>query len=192
MQFMKEGLVTVGIALVLWIVGRALWLRGPGHRRGVHTTPGHELFLLLVVCYVAGVLAVVIVPVPMTRYADPALAGNNFKFFRSISTTIDLMREHPEDLLRHDTANLGGNILMFIPAGFLLPFFFMRLRGFFRTAFAAALISALIEVAQLLSRHFGVSRSVDVDDVVLNTAGACVGYMIYRWWSSRSNQRSRI
>jgi glycopeptide antibiotics resistance protein len=185
MQFLKEGIVTVGVAIVMWVICRGLWLRGPGRKRNSYTTSAHELLLLLVVCYIAGVLAIVIVPVAATRVVHPGVPPNNFTPLRTIRETIDAIFLYPDDLIRHDTANLGGNILLFIPAGFLLPFFFARLRTFVRTALAAALLSAMIELTQLLSRKIGVVRTVDVDDVILNTLGACVGYVIWRWWRSR-------
>lgn len=64
--------------------------------------------------------------------------------------------------------NLLGNMVMFLPVGFLLPLA-VRLR--FRTAVAScAVLSAMIELVQLL-----MSRSLDVDDVLLNTLGGAVG-----------------
>lgn len=72
--------------------------------------------------------------------------------------------------------NIGGNILAFVPFGFLWP----RYRGhdkFFRTLLASAALSAFIEVVQWL---LGVGV-MDIDDLILNTLGGIIGYLILRF-----------
>jgi hypothetical protein len=64
--------------------------------------------------------------------------------------------------------NLIGNVAMFMPIGFLLPLA-SRLR-FTPTVAVCALMSALVELQQLTA-----ARSLDVDDVLLNTVGGAVG-----------------
>lgn len=71
--------------------------------------------------------------------------------------------------------NVIGNTAMFIPSGILLPILYKRLDGFFKTLAAGASISLGIEVLQL---PFSV-RSTDVDDLILNTLGAAIGYGIF-------------
>lgn len=64
--------------------------------------------------------------------------------------------------------NLLGNIIMFVPVGLLMPLS-SRLR--FREAVGACLaLSSMVEILQL-----ALGRSVDVDDVLLNTFGGAVG-----------------
>jgi glycopeptide antibiotics resistance protein len=69
-----------------------------------------------------------------------------------------------------------GNFVMLLPLGIYLPLLYKRLRGFFPVLLVSMLSSILIEFFQLVTRY----RSADIDDVLLNTAGACVGYIIYR------------
>lgn len=71
--------------------------------------------------------------------------------------------------------NLAGNVLLFVPFGFLLPASFPRRRSFLLTAGAAAALSFLYEVMQLV---FGFG-SFDVDDLLLNTAGGLIGYGLF-------------
>ncbi|WP_046174213.1 VanZ family protein [Domibacillus indicus] len=71
--------------------------------------------------------------------------------------------------------NLAGNVLLFVPLGFFLPWLFQRCRGFFRTAGAAAAVSCFYEIVQLL---FGFG-SLDIDDLLLNTAGGMIGYGLF-------------
>lgn len=64
--------------------------------------------------------------------------------------------------------NLVGNVLMFMPVGFLIP---LATRSGFRRALAACVaISVAVELLQLT-----LARSFDVDDVLLNTIGGGLG-----------------
>lgn len=71
--------------------------------------------------------------------------------------------------------NLFGNILIFIPFGYLLPGAFYRYRNFF-CFFAGTFLFVLgIEVFQLFSA-FG---AFDVDDLILNCFGGLIGYVAF-------------
>lgn len=72
--------------------------------------------------------------------------------------------------------NLAGNVLLFIPLGYFLPLLWKGLRKWWRTWIAVILIVLAVELTQL----FTLRGSFDVDDLILNLAGAAVGYMIYR------------
>lgn len=66
---------------------------------------------------------------------------------------------------------LGLNALLFVPLGFLLPILWRRYRSWKRIALIGFLISLSIEILQLFSFRF-----TDVDDLILNTFGAFIGY----------------
>jgi glycopeptide antibiotics resistance protein len=76
-------------------------------------------------------------------------------------------------------ANFVGNIIMFIPLGFLLPLIASKFDDVKRLIFTAALLSISIEMLQFISISFGTYRFVDIDDVMLNTFGAFVGYLVF-------------
>jgi len=69
---------------------------------------------------------------------------------------------------------LVGNLVGFAPLGLFLPILFTKQRKF--TVFLATTISVLVclELAQL----FTMRGSFDIDDIILNTAGACIGFWI--------------
>jgi len=70
--------------------------------------------------------------------------------------------------------NLLGNIGVFIPFGILLPLVFGNKYIKLLIIFESGLI--LLETLQLLTRR----GSFDVDDLILNTTGALIGYLIYK------------
>ena len=71
--------------------------------------------------------------------------------------------------------NLIGNIVVFIPYGFLFPYVMKWGRYFFVMLFNAFLFVLGIEIFQLFSA-FG---AFDVDDILLNCFGAVIGYLLY-------------
>ena len=81
--------------------------------------------------------------------------------------------------------NLAGNVAVFVPFGILLPWMDRKYGGFFRMLFNAFLFTSGIELFQLLS-GFG---AFDVDDILLNCAGAAMGWIIWRLASGRRARR---
>lgn len=78
-------------------------------------------------------------------------------------------------LAGHAVINLAGNVVMFVPLGILLPACFAPLRRFGRCMAAAAAVILAVELAQL----FTLLGVCDVDDLLLNTAGAAAGWLLY-------------
>ena len=71
-------------------------------------------------------------------------------------------------------ANLFGNILIFVPYGFFISIASTR-RGFFQTLFYSFALSLGVEIFQLFARV----GSFDVDDLLLNTLGGVLGYILF-------------
>ena len=71
-------------------------------------------------------------------------------------------------------ANLFGNILIFVPYGFFVSMA-GRTRGFFKTFFFSMFLSLVVETVQLVTRV----GSFDVDDILLNTIGGVLGYILF-------------
>lgn len=72
--------------------------------------------------------------------------------------------------------NLVGNVLLFVPIGIYLPYYCKKLTNIWRFSVATILIIFTVEMVQLLSMR----GRFDIDDVILNTCGALVGYIIWR------------
>jgi len=79
--------------------------------------------------------------------------------------------------LAHALENLLGNIIGFCPLGFLLPSFSKRCRMYwYNTVMSGYLLSFGVEAIQLIFR----AGSCDVDDIILNTLGTALGYVLFR------------
>ncbi|MCZ0702433.1 glycopeptide antibiotics resistance protein [Natronobacillus azotifigens] len=73
------------------------------------------------------------------------------------------------------------NFILLLPLGFYLPLLFQRFRKLKFTIFAAFILTTSIETIQLLMRlTIGSLRTFNVDDIILNTSGAILGYFLYK------------
>lgn len=71
--------------------------------------------------------------------------------------------------------NLLGNIFCFVPFGAILPILYRRARNFFLTFLLSFGFSFFVELIQLLTK----TGSFDVDDLLLNTIGGVMGFLIF-------------
>lgn len=109
----------------------------------------------------------------------------NFTLFKTIRMYIDY------SYMLNSFENLVGNIVVFIPFGFLLPYVLKWGRNFWVMLINAFLFVLGIEVFQLFSA-FG---AFDVDDILLNCLGAVLGYLFYliyeivkRWYHNKKRR----
>lgn len=68
------------------------------------------------------------------------------------------------------------NVLLFIPFGFLMPLTSKKLSKYKRVFVSTLIISVCIEVCQYIFR----CGKTEVDDVILNAAGASAGFLFYK------------
>jgi glycopeptide antibiotics resistance protein len=83
--------------------------------------------------------------------------------------------------LNATVVNIVGNILAFVPMGFLVPIVFNRINKFKNIAILVLMVTISIEVTQFI---IGVG-TCDVDDVILNWIGGMIGFYIYNFTLSK-------
>ena len=79
--------------------------------------------------------------------------------------------------------NIVGNMVAFMPFGFFLPIISRRSRKWYNTVSIGLIFSLILETLQLIFKV----GSFDVDDMLLNTVGAGLGFLVYR-----TVQRTRV
>ena len=72
--------------------------------------------------------------------------------------------------------NLLGNLILYLPFGGFLPLIFSKLRSFKKTICISLAVIFLAELSQMLFIY----GRFDVDDIILNTSGAAIGYLIWK------------
>ncbi|MFE1377491.1 VanZ family protein [Streptomyces sp. NPDC058740] len=163
-------------------------------RRG----PGRFVRALVALTALAGMVAFAVVLARLTLEASPASASlthSNLTPGRSIEAYLS------RPAFRDTVKQLGGNVLLGVPFGILLPLLSRRARGFLRVALLTAATMLLVELVQ---GALVTGRAFDIDDVLLNTTGALIGYVTVgrrlgravhprtrpRWWRRRQARAS--
>lgn len=112
--------------------------------------------------------------------ASEALTHTNLHPGRSLRAYLD----QPE--LRDAAKQIGGNLILGIPFGVLVPVVAPRTRGVLRVLLLTAVVMLLVEFAQ---GAMITGRAFDIDDVILNTTGALIGYVLLGRRLSRAVHR---
>ena len=71
--------------------------------------------------------------------------------------------------------NVVGNTILFIPFGIFVTHY-VKNNKIYLTMFLTFLVSCSIEFAQSI-----IGRTADIDDIILNTTGGVIGYLIYNF-----------
>ena len=100
--------------------------------------------------------------------------GFNFVPFRSIAEQVGFIFDGVD--VARNSIYLIGNLIGFAPLGFFLPVLFARQRRFAIFIVTVVVALACLELAQLLTMR----GSFDIDDIILNTAGALLGFWVTR------------
>ncbi|CAM3146254.1 hypothetical protein PASE110613_17825 [Paenibacillus sediminis] len=139
-----------------------------------------HLVIIITTIYLFGLIAVTIFPVPidskiMVEYKKQGFGASiNFVPFRSIMGSLN------HSYFMVGLRNVLGNLLLLLPFGILIGY--KRLNKSMIINIGIGLASSIvIELAQwvLTDRYFIFPRSVDIDDLILNTIGFTFGYLIY-------------
>ncbi|WP_413366536.1 VanZ family protein [Lysinibacillus sp. 3P01SB] len=90
-------------------------------------------------------------------------------------------------LLTIDAATFILNIIMLVPLGMYLPLLSSKFQSVKKAASMGLYISLSFEFTQLLMRIiFGNGRSTDINDLLANTLGAVIGFLLIRELSKKS------
>ena len=114
--------------------------------------------------------------IPGLSYRQMLQENINLKPFYTIDNYLNVIFHYPQSYyFRHCIINLFGNILLFIPAGWLLPQLFQCMRKFLLFFLTCAIFLFFIEFLQL----FALLGSFDIDDIILNIFGMMIGYTLF-------------
>lgn len=176
-RFIKPILVIIAVAMFAWIL---FWyiinISKKKHDRKI--TFKSELILFLFYIYTISVLTLTVIPLPFTRFKFTRGGINIIPVINTITDFRDTFSHHEIVSTEHSLQNLIGNIILFIPLGIFLPVLSYRYRTLANVTILALICSTSIELVQLIERLFEIYRYVDIDDVILNTLGAILGFII--------------
>jgi Glycopeptide antibiotics resistance protein len=183
-SFVAPTLLVCVIVAPCWLGVRILRLRSLGRKVSLR----REALLLAFVVYLAALAAVTLTPNHSSRYdADPTM-GIDLR--PSLASVACIGPNMPRGSTAHSfcVRNARGNFLLFFPLGILIPVVWRRFR-FGRALGIAVGVSCSIELAQYVS-HAWVHRTADINDVILNSAGAGLGLLLVLLLRMRPRARS--
>lgn len=160
--YLLEFCVIIGVILPFYLILRKPWKK----------EPEREIALAVFILFMIGLLALALqgryqMPSRMLELARERIAervGINLVPFRSIQSYF--IHYSLDGFL----VNFVGNIVMFMPWGFGLTLLWKKNQKLWRVVLYSLGLTVLIETVQLF-----IGRSVDVDDLILNFAGGCLG-----------------
>ncbi len=145
------------------------------------------LILYSFVLYLLTIYLLVVLPLP--AIADVHTSYTEMLNLVPFMFVADFVKESPLVLSKSATwlSALGDstfyvpafNVLMLIPFGMYLRYYFTC--SFKKTALLTALLSLFFELTQLSGLYFmysGPYRLGDIDDIIQNTSGGCIGYAL--------------
>ena len=132
------------------------------------------LFFFLLYMFVLTDLLLFSFRTPATQ--NPQISSSDYIQNRTNLTLLKTIKLYLRSANSISVVNILGNIVAFIPMGLFAGIPFKKKRDIFLCAITIALISLLFETIQLL---FMVG-SFDVDDILLNTIGGVIGFLIIR------------
>ncbi len=184
--YIYEMLPLALVALAVLFLCRG-WRKRRLKARGLASGGGREVLLALFVAFCAGLAALTLFPAGFWNLATHLRYGGLWSGFRTWPEIVARLELLPEMLTPFQEITrafrtgldiqqfmLVGNIVMFVPLGFF-PALLWRNWRWWKSVLVGFCASFTIEFTQ-----FFIGRFTDIDDVILNTTGALVGYWLYR------------
>jgi len=164
--------VLSAIVVPCWLVFRIYRLRAAESPFSI----SREILLLTFVVYLSGLVVATLLANHNSRLAAEAAMGIDLRPNLGSLTCSSALLPNGSTARAFCLHNAKGNVMLFFPLGILLPLVWRRLR-FWRVIGIAVALSVSIEIIQYFSRAWS-NRSVDVNDVILNVVGACLGLVL--------------
>ena len=123
---------------------------------------------------------------PGADYAELLRTNMNLVPFHTIGNYWKVVLQWELDpLFFHCLVNLVGNVVLFIPIGYFLPWLWPGMRHFGVFLLTCTLSVMAVELLQLVT----LLGCLDVDDLILNLYGMLAGYVIYAIQKNRKNSK---
>ena len=181
LEYFFQMLPCMGIALMIFLLLRP-WRRGRLARLGLSSGPAREGALLLFVMFAAGLAALTLFPAYFwTAGHWRGVLDGTQPLFQPVDLQVQLQTIQLEPFREIFRAVRGpwvmflvvANVGIFSPVGFFTALLWRRPR-WWRSLLAGFCASFTIELIQ-----FFIGRSTDIDDLILNTAGALAGFWVF-------------
>lgn len=183
LRYVVQMLPMCLLALVVFLIVRPARL-GRLKAHGLVSGAPREIVLCLFVLFCAGLAALTLFPAnfwsgtgflqnPLSYYPTWEQTMSSLAYLPNMLTPFQEIRRALDHMSYWGLFMLLGNIIMFMPIGFF-PALLWRKWRWRKSLLTGFCTSTAIEFIQ-----FFIGRSTDIDDVILNTAGALIGFWIF-------------
>lgn len=188
-MYLINGSVFIMFGVILYLVGRCI-LIGIKYKRTKKVLWLKEIIGFLFAVYICMVVSVTLFPFPIgfdARSIEDVYQSINVIPLKSIIYNISQIGiaydGDVQFMIGLIVRNVGGNILLLMPLGFLAPMLWDKFRHFKNVVLLGFGVSFSIEFFQFFESSVGGwwGRITDIDDVICNVLGAIIGYVIYRF-----------
>ncbi|PFV19611.1 hypothetical protein COK99_32780 [Bacillus thuringiensis] len=180
---MINGSLFIILGVICYLIVRGILI---GTKNKKHMIWWKEIISFLFVVYICMVVAVTLFPLPIgfpSNIENLNRSVNIIPFASIIKDINQIGSAYDGDalfMIGLIVRNVGGNILLLMPLGFLAPILWDKYKKFKNTILLGFTISVSIELLQLIESLFsGWTRVIDTDDVICNILGSILGYCIY-------------
>ena len=186
-SFVFPILVLSSIVVPCWLVFRLYRHRTSGHPMSFR----REILLLMFVVYLSALAAVTLTPNRSSRLLAEGTGGIELHPNLASLTCSSAILPTGSTARAFCVHNARGNVMLFFPLGIFIPLVWRRLR-FWSVIGIAIALSCSIEILQYVSSAWGSYRAADVNDVILNVLGACLGLALVSLLRLRPGTRPAV
>ncbi|MDN4605122.1 VanZ family protein [Paenibacillus sp. F6_3S_P_1C] len=162
-QLTVASMTVLGPLFILFLIALVLYTRVNQIR---YTIKQYTLIIVFAV-YILAVMHLVFFPIDI----NIGIYANQTPWYKTIQFI---------PILTLDIPSFALNILLFLPLGFMLPLVKPSADSVREAARIGLIFSFSIEVLQLIIRvTLGNGRTTDINDLIANTAGSIIGYLIF-------------
>lgn len=127
--------------------------------------------------YILNVINLTIFPLDF-MFTEEAKSTVSHEVITNIIPLYSIIGSFKEGIIQSIWQN-GGNLVLLFPLGIYLPFLLKKRQSYQKVLLFACLVTLTIEFFQGIVGVLGYNhRTVDIDDVILNTLGCMLGYFI--------------
>lgn len=182
--YMINGSLFIILVIICYLIVRGILMSIKNKK---YVIWWQEIISFLFVVYICMIVAVTLFPLPIgfpSNIENLNRSVNMMPFVSIIKDINQIGSAYDGDsqfMIGLIVRNVGGNILLLMPLGFLVPILWNKYTKFKNTILLGFFISVSIELLQLIESLFsGVGRITDIDDVICNVLGSIFGYFIYQ------------
>ena len=150
-----------------------------------------EFFVVMFQVYLALLISVTLFPLRISDIKVNLLV-NFIPIVNSVKDLMMTINSMGFFMVKFWIINILGNIILLAPLAFIMPIISKKFRSLKSIVILCFCTSLFIEFLQFLSLFIGNLRSVDIDDVLLNTLGAFIGFGAFKILSRFSFFKNNI